>query len=232
MSGNSVTLNCTADGHPLPVITWWKDGVQLNETMSKYSISVTNSSGFRSSVYPGILQVESDFTVLNLTRADSGNYTCRAQSAGSNETELQPPYTLVVTVPGNEKDKIKDRTQEGVIDKREITRMCYSFSAVARINGHSLLNVTEEAKSNFSLRCSAIGFPTPTIVWRNSTAHSIASGGLHNVLSTSAAIDLLIVTNSSLEFVDLRISQEGEYCCCAADSCSTFVIQVLGINLV
>ena len=99
-NGQSVTLNCTADGYPLPVITWWKDGVQLNNSANKYQISVTNSSGFRSSVYPGIMQVESNLTVLNLTRADSGNYTCRAQSAGSNETELQPRYSLVVIVPG------------------------------------------------------------------------------------------------------------------------------------
>ena len=99
-SGQSLTLNCTADGYPLPVITWWKDGVQLNDNTNKYLISVTNSSGFRSSAYPGIMQVESGLTVLNLTRTDSGNYTCRAQSAGSNETELHPSYTLVVTVPG------------------------------------------------------------------------------------------------------------------------------------
>ena len=99
-SGLSLRLNCTADGYPLPFITWWKDAVQLNDNVNKYLISVTNSSGFRSSAYPGIMQVESGLTVLNLTRTDSGNYTCRAQSAGSNETELQPPYTLVVTAPG------------------------------------------------------------------------------------------------------------------------------------
>ena len=90
---------CVVDGHPLPVITWWKDGAQLNDS-SKYSIMDIISNGRRSSQYPGLMQVKSELTILNVTRADSGNYSCGVQSAGSNETELLLLHDLVVTTPG------------------------------------------------------------------------------------------------------------------------------------
>ena len=98
--GKNITLSCTADGHPLPTITWWRNGVQLTDS-SKYSITAESSTGFRSSIYPGIMQVRSELTIINTDRSsDEANYTCRAQSDGTNTTELTTPYELIVIIKG------------------------------------------------------------------------------------------------------------------------------------
>ena len=125
--GEDGLLICVVDGHPLPVITWWKDGIRLNDT-SKYSIVDTVSNGRRSSQYPGLMQRKSELTVLKVTRADSGNYTCRAQSAGSNETELLLPRNLVVTVSGILWGRKRGRQRRGQGKTDTFIKLSHSFS--------------------------------------------------------------------------------------------------------
>ena len=74
--------------------------MQLTDS-SKYSITAESSIGFRSSLYPGIMQVRSKLTIINTDRTiDEANYTCRAQSDGTNTTELATPYELIVIIKG------------------------------------------------------------------------------------------------------------------------------------
>ena len=68
--GQSVTLNCSADGHPIPSITW---------TRCKEDIAAD-----RSEMEGGQLKINS------LTAKDSGTYICSAQSEFVHvETEVQ-----------------------------------------------------------------------------------------------------------------------------------------------
>lgn len=68
--GQSVTLNCSAEGHPVPSITW---------TRCKGDIPAD-----RSEVEGGQLKIN------NLTAKDSGTYICSAQSEFVHvETEVQ-----------------------------------------------------------------------------------------------------------------------------------------------
>ena len=68
--GQSVTLNCSADGHPVPNITW---------TRCKEDIAAD-----RSEMEGGQLKINS------LTAKDSGTYICSAQSEFVHvETEVQ-----------------------------------------------------------------------------------------------------------------------------------------------
>ena len=90
-----------------------------------------------------------------------------------------------------------------------------------------MVNLTKKTNSSFSLVCNAVGFPTPTIVWRNS-AGLITNDSLHTVLHNPSTDtdNLLITSSSSLEFTSLIISQEGVYMCCAGDDCVNFNVQV------
>ena len=98
--GDSVSLACSADGFPLPVITWWRNGELLNETLhSRYSRNDTVSDGFRSQMFPNVIQSGSVLLITGLAQEDEGNYTCRAQSANTTEAELIPPYQLIVSSP-------------------------------------------------------------------------------------------------------------------------------------
>lgn len=93
--GSEVSLNCTASGYPPPVFTWWKNGEFLNVSDTGYSQNNTEPLH----LLPTITEVESVLTIRDLVAADEGRYTCRAQSPGTNATELDPAYQLGVIVP-------------------------------------------------------------------------------------------------------------------------------------
>ena len=93
------TLTCTADGHPLPTISWFKNRTELRN-IRKYFPSNDASEGFRSDEqqYPGIMQVTSRLIIQDLQSADSGTYTCQAQSSGT-PADSSDPYQLLVSEP-------------------------------------------------------------------------------------------------------------------------------------
>jgi len=62
LSGDNVTLNCSATGDPRPVITWKKQGGQLPVGRSQ--------------------QINGVLLIRGITKSDTGNYICVATSAG------------------------------------------------------------------------------------------------------------------------------------------------------
>ena len=92
-SGQSISLNCTADGIPTPTIVWRKDG-QLIVPNNKRSISVQLSAGFRSNISLDI--ITSNLTINDLTGSDNGSYSCRADNKANIGAALNTPYQLTV----------------------------------------------------------------------------------------------------------------------------------------
>ena len=91
----NISFNCTADGIPMPTIVWRKDG-HLIIPFHKRSVTVQSSTGFRSSVIPGVLQTTSILTISGLTGSDNGNYSCRADNKANIGTVLIEPFILTV----------------------------------------------------------------------------------------------------------------------------------------
>ena len=64
--GEAATFNCTADGNPTPVLSWYKGAGDKLEI--KGGVEIANSSGF------------SSITIKRLDSRDAGAYTCKASN--------------------------------------------------------------------------------------------------------------------------------------------------------
>ena len=81
--GESVKFNCTADGIPRPYIVWRKNGQLLLNTSRLKIVSLEYSNGFHSNITPGVLQLTSILTIIDLTENDNSNYFCRVNNIGA-----------------------------------------------------------------------------------------------------------------------------------------------------
>ena len=94
--GQNVSFSCTANGVPMPIIVWRKDG-QLTIQNNKRNIAQSsNSTGFRANTIPGVVQVTSILTITDLTGSDNGSYSCRADNEANIGAVLTTPYQLTV----------------------------------------------------------------------------------------------------------------------------------------
>ena len=90
--GENVSLNCTADGIPQPVILWRKNGQLLLNTSRVTIVSSQESNGFHTNYIP----TTSVITIQDLRGNDNGNYSCQADNKIKPGTVLMTPYILQV----------------------------------------------------------------------------------------------------------------------------------------
>lgn len=101
--GDTVTLDCVANGNPKPQIKWLRNGedMEISETNSKFRMIGT-----------GTLQITS------IGEADAGNYQCRASnSMDSADIEI----SLLVQVPPKFVENPTDRI---AFEKDELEMVC------------------------------------------------------------------------------------------------------------
>jgi len=68
---NAITFTCQATGEPIPIASWYFNGVMINVSdTTKYNVS--------SSVNETV--VMSSLTILNTQSSDVGTYTCQAEN--------------------------------------------------------------------------------------------------------------------------------------------------------
>ena len=78
-SGESVMVDCAATGRPTPVLTWYKDGVELTSSNGFNITNITNGS-----------YAQRILTISSLeTKADEGTYECIATNKLPNGTVTQ-----------------------------------------------------------------------------------------------------------------------------------------------
>ncbi|XP_028274760.1 neural cell adhesion molecule 1b isoform X3 [Parambassis ranga] len=93
--GQPAMLTCAVDGYPEPMVTWTRNGVDL-EAGEKYSF---NEDG-------------SEMTIMDVTKLDEGEYTCIAKNkAGESDQELslrvfvKPRITYIVNQSTSEMEE-------------------------------------------------------------------------------------------------------------------------------
>ena len=78
--GENVTLNCSADGLPQPVITWKKNG---NLLVNSTRITITSKQEYIDASYElfqNVWRVTSLLSIRDIKESDTGNYTCKANN--------------------------------------------------------------------------------------------------------------------------------------------------------
>ena len=85
--GNSISLNCTAEGYPAPSYEWYKDGELLHG------------------------EIQSILHIPEPSPGDRGNYTCKAINS-EGKTNESPPAKLDIAGIGNDVHNICDTHPE------------------------------------------------------------------------------------------------------------------------
>ena len=72
IQGENATLSCSASGTPVPVITWWRNDTDGNQTQisGEYFVVTTFQNGENTSV----------LTLLHAQPSDAGTYVCRVEN--------------------------------------------------------------------------------------------------------------------------------------------------------
>ena len=90
--GNSVIFECSATGIPAPVITWLRNGRELNSATDS-RVTIRNASApisFIRGDSETVLEVSRTLTLDNTVDSDSGLYECRATNvAGTNADSFE-----------------------------------------------------------------------------------------------------------------------------------------------
>ena len=94
--GQSVKFNCTADGIPRPDIVWRRNGQLFVNTSRAKIMSLEESDGFRSNIFPGVLQHTSILEITDIDGSDNGNYSCRANNEAFVGVVLATKFILQV----------------------------------------------------------------------------------------------------------------------------------------
>ena len=79
-----VTLTCTAEGSPLPTITWFRmlsngSEIEFSSGVGSGNFTITNSSNVMAMI------VQSNFMINPTVVLDTANYSCRASNTLGND---------------------------------------------------------------------------------------------------------------------------------------------------
>ena len=137
---NPITFSCQATGEPVPTISWYFNGVMINELdADKYIVSSSISGAV----------VKSFLTILNTQSSDVGTYNCFAEnSIGSDQS------TGVLTINGK---------YVCLSDLFSLDINIYADAAEIIGPSKETDNVIEGG--NITFRCVGVGYPPPLVQW-------------------------------------------------------------------
>ena len=92
-STQTLQLNCSAVGIPLPNIVWLYNGLLLINTSRVSILNIPVSMGANEV----LLTDYSVLAITNLRETDGGNYVCRADNSDGSFDILDVPYSVNIT---------------------------------------------------------------------------------------------------------------------------------------
>ena len=85
----TVVFECSATGIPVPIITWFRNGMELNSGRFMPQMPTTMSYN-RTSDGETVVRVTRTLVLMNTEDADSGTYICNAtNSVGSDDGQFE-----------------------------------------------------------------------------------------------------------------------------------------------
>ena len=85
VSPDSATFNCTATAKPQAVIQWTRNGIILNDTMGKFTISYSTEGDCIITDPPSDCVITSTLDINNVVPNDRGEYVCTAINAAGSD---------------------------------------------------------------------------------------------------------------------------------------------------
>lgn len=104
IEGQTIYLDCAANGNPNPIITWLKDGrsIDMADLDSRFSIVPSTST----------------LSISNIKEEDAGTYQCRAENRGDSS---DAPADIQVQVPPRFLTKPMDKVE---VIKKDVELEC------------------------------------------------------------------------------------------------------------
>lgn len=204
IEGENVTLECLAEGKPIPSIAWARLSDNRDVVMPLTNISRWDAGMYRCTAYNGVgspvtgdvllaVQYKPDHVSLNIstTKVCAGmevTFTC---SAGSANPPIQN-YTLYKFDAG-----LISSSQDGVFKQRLHTKgqhnyRCEASNSLASTSScnrilevHVPASVTIEKDTivvlegrNVTLHCLPCGFPSPNVLWTDFSNYTVEEGSI------------------------------------------------------
>ncbi|KAK3749889.1 hypothetical protein QZH41_008268, partial [Actinostola sp. cb2023] len=109
VEGQNVTFECSLEGKPLSVVTWWHGNTKIDTSVSRYSVSGP----------PLVGNSKASLTITNVVRDDEGFYYCKANN-DLGTVESDSAY-LTVNYPSK---ILVNPSPDTKIEKEDVTLSC------------------------------------------------------------------------------------------------------------
>ena len=197
----TVVFECSATGIPAPIITWFRNGMELNSGRFMPQMPTTMSYN-RTSDGETVVRVIRTLVLMNTEDSDSGTYICNAtNSVGSDDGQFEC---------------IVQSEFICIMHQRLCRYSAFLVLVAPTITDLSPWEQTVSQSTEAMFTCSATGRPRPTIQWYREISGSrtlLPDGQSNEIMSGTREI------SSTLTIDPTSPSDVAEYVCMYGFQC-------------